>query len=335
MHQILTRTIHGLLRLGLVAALASSGPAAFSQAGANAAWPTRPLRLVIGFPAGQATDRTARILAEKLSARIGQPVVVENRPGQAGSIALAMLKRAPADGYTMGLMATASLVTNPHLYKSVGYDSLTDFTPVSILGAGPLILVAHANAPFSTVDGLVKYAKANPGKLSYCSTGNGTISHLAMEEFKRRAEISLVHVPYQGSVQAMMDLSGGTVSVCFDTISGAQPSLSAGRIKVLAAASSKRMGIYPEVPTISESGYPGFEAAPYIGLLFPATTPSSIIDRIYAELREIKAAPEIREHMSNTGTMLIFGSPAEFSLQLREDYAKWRSVIQDTGVKLN
>jgi len=334
-NQILTRTIHRLLRLGVVAALASSAASAFSQAGANADWPTRPVRLVIGFPAGQATDRMARILAEKLSTRIGQPVVVENRPGQAGSIALAMLKRAPADGYTIGLMATASLVTNPHLYKSVGYDSLTDFTPVSILGVGPLILVAHAGAPFSTVDGLVKYAKANPGKLSYCSTGNGTISHLAMEEFKQRAGISLVHVPYQGSVQAMMDLSGGTVSVCFDTIIGAQPSLSAGRIKVLAAASSKRMSIYPDVPTIAESGYPGFEAAPYIGLLFPAATPSSIVDRISSELQEIKASPEIREHMANTGTVPIFGSPAEFSVQLREDYAKWRSVIQDSGLQLN
>lgn len=335
MNQILTRTIHYLLRLGVVATLASSGPAAFSQTSANSDWPSRPLRLVIGFPAGQATDRTARILAEKLSAKIGQPVVVENRPGQAGSIALAMLKRAPADGYTMGLMATASLVTNPHLYKSVGYDSLTDFSPVSILSTGALILVAHANAPFSTVDGLVKYAKSNPGKLSYCSTGNGTISHLAMEEFKRLAGISLVHVPYQGSVQAMTDLSGGTVSVCFDTISGAQPSLSAGRIKMLAVASNNRIGIYPEVPTISESGYPGFEAAPYIGLLFPATTPSSIVQRIYAALQDIKNSPAIREHMASTGALLIFGSPVDFSTQLRLDYAKWRSVIQETGVKLN
>jgi tripartite-type tricarboxylate transporter receptor subunit TctC len=308
-------------------------PAASAQPG-TAAWPERPVRIVIGFPPGQATDRTARLIAEKLTARLGQTVIVENRPGQAGSIALAALKRAPADGYTVGLAATASMATNPHLYKSVGYDPLEDFRTVSILGKGPLLLLANSKMPFDSTAGFVKYAKDHPGRLNYCSTGNGTISHLAMELFKREAGITLTHVPYQGSVAAMGDLANGDVSVCFDTVAGALPMLKAGKIKALGVAVPERMDILPDLPTLSETGFKGFEAAPYVGMLVPAGTPTAIIDRLHAELREIGAMPDIRDQLKSTGMTTIFSSPDAFAKQLRMDFDKWRKVIRDADIRL-
>jgi len=322
-----------VLLSALLTAAVCAQPTANAQPG-SAAWPERPIRIVIGFPPGQATDRTARLIAEKLTARLGQTVLVENRPGQAGSIALAGLKRAAADGYTIGIAATASMTTNPHLYKSVGYDPLEDFRTVSVLGVGPLLLLANSKMPFDSADGFVKYAKDHPGRLNYCSTGNGTISHLAMELFKREAGISLTHVPYQGSVAAMSDLANGDVSVCFDTVAGAQPMLKAGKIKALAVATLERMDILPDLPTLSESGFKKFEAAPYIGMLVPAGTPAAIIDRLHAELRGIGAMPDVRDQFRSTGTVSVFSSPDAFAGQLRTDFEKWRKVIRDADIRL-
>ncbi len=325
--------ICNLLSAALLTAAVCAQPTANAQSG-TAAWPERPVRIVIGFPPGQATDRTARLIAEKLTARLGQTVLVENRPGQAGSIALAGLKRAPADGYTIGIAATASMATNPHLYKSIGYDPLADFRTVSILGVGALLLLANSKMPFDSTDGFVKYAKEHPGRLNYCSTGNGTISHLAMELFKREAGIRLTHVPYQGSVAAMSDLANGDVSVCFDTVAGAQPMIKAGKIKALAVAALERMAILPDLPTLSESGFKGFEAAPYVGVLVPAGTPAAIIDRLHAELRGVGAMPDVRDQLTSTGMVTIFSSPDAFAGQLRTDFEKWRKVIRDADIRL-
>ncbi len=328
--------ISACLLAGFTSAVACLATAAVhAQSSPVGTWPERAVHIIVGFPPGQATDTSARLIADKLTARLGQPVIVENRPGQAGSIALAGLKRAPADGYTLGLAAVASLATNPHLYKSLGYDPLADFTPVSIIASGPLLLLANADAPFSTVKGFVDYAKARPGKLNYCSTGNGTISHLAMELFARKADISLTHVPYQGSVKAMGDLAAGEVSVCFDTIGGSQPMLRTGKIKVLGVATLQRMELLPDVPTLSESGYKDFEAAPYIGMLAPAGTPSQVVDRLYKELREIGTLPDIRQALKNNGSVNVFSSPGAFSEQLRADFEKWRAVINEAGIRIN
>jgi len=323
------------LLAGFTIAGACLATAAHAQSAPVGTWPERTVRIIVGFPPGQATDTTARLIADKLTTRLGQSVIVENRPGQAGSIALAGLKRAPADGYTLGLAAVASLATNPHLYKSLGYDPLADFTPVSIIGSGPLLLLANADMPFSTVKGFVDHAKAHPGKLNYCSTGNGTISHLAMELFARKAGLSLTHVPYQGSAKAMGDLATGEVSVCFDTIGASQPMLRTGKIKVLGVATLQRLELLPDVPTLSESGYKDFEAAPYIGMLVPAGTPSEVVDRMYKELREIGTLPDIQQALKNTGTVSVFSSPGAFSEQLRADFEKWRAVIHEADIRLN
>lgn len=325
-----------LLFAGALATGASwlCSPAA-AQSTAAAAWPERTVRILIGFPPGQATDRTARLIADKLTVRLKQPVIVENRPGQAGSIALAGLKRSPADGYTVGIAAVASLATNPHLYKSIGYDPLADFGPVTIIASGPLLLLANAEMPFSSVEGFVKYAKANPGKLNYCSTGNGTISHLAMELFKRQAGLELTHVPYPGSVKAMGDLASGDVSVCFDTVSGSQALRQSGKIKALGVATPERLNVLPDIPTLSESGYKGFEAAPYIAMLVPAGTPEAIVERLHSELREIGSMPDIDEQLRSMGTISIFSTPAEFAKQLRADYEKWRAVIRQADIRID
>lgn len=309
-------------------------PQVAAQPGA-AAWPEKTVRILVGFPPGQATDRTARLIADKLAVRLKQPVIVENRPGQAGSIALAGLKRSPPDGYTVAIAAVASLATNPHLYKSIGYDPLADFSPVTIIASGPLLLLSNPGLQFSSVEGFVNYARANPGKLNYCSTGNGTISHLAMELFKRQAGLELTHVPYAGSVKAMGDLAGGEVSVCFDTVAGSQALRRSGKIKAIGVASLERLSVLPDIPTLSESGYKGFEAAPYIGMLAPAGTPAAIVERLQSELREIGAMPDIDEQHKSLGTISVYSTPAEFAKQLRIDYEKWRAVIRQADIRID
>lgn len=318
----------------LAAAVPMVCSATDARSGATQAWPERTVKIVIGFPPGQATDRSARLIADKLTASLGQPVIVENRPGQAGSIALAALKRTAPDGYTVGIAAVASLATNPHLYKSIGYDPLKDFSPITVIASGPLLLLANPDMPFTTVAGLVKYAKENPGKLNYCSTGNGTISHLAMELFNRQAGLTMTHVPYAGSVKAMGDLASGEVSVCFDTVGGSQPLRDAGRLRTLGVATLERMTTMPDVPTLSESGFSGFEAAPYIVMLAPAGTPAPIIERLNQELRKIGAMPDIDEQFKSLGTVSIFSTSAQAAEQLRIDHEKWRALIRQAGITI-
>jgi len=328
---------HGLKHLSsrLVLALAAlASTSALAQP--DPAYPTRPITILVGFPAGQATDLLARAYGEKLAQQLGQPVIVDNRSGQGGSIALAQLKRAPADGYTLGLMASASLVTNPHLYKHVGYDSLTDFAPIALIANGPEVLVANASMPFSNVKEFIAYAKAHPGELNYCSSGNGTLSHLAMEDFKKRAGISLVHVPYQGSVKGMTDLIAGNVAVCFDTVAGVRSFVAGGRVKLLGVAASHRLANFPNLPLISESGLPGFVAIPTVGFVAPAGTPPAIIARLYAELARIDKLPDVRESvMTITGAPPTLSTSQEYAAEIKADYARWGAFIRDTGVRLD
>ena len=330
LHRVLRRLAPRLVFV--MAALGSAG----ALAQADAAYPSKPITILVGFPAGQATDLLARAYGEKLARQLGQPVIVDNRAGQGGSIALAQLKRAPADGYTIGLMASASLVTNPHLYKHVGYDSLTDFAPIALIANGPEVLVANASMPFSNVKEFIAYAKAHPGELNYCSSGNGTLSHLAMEDFKARAGISLVHVPYQGSVKGMTDLVAGNVAVCFDTVAGVRPFVAGGRVKLLGVAASRRLANFPDLPLISESGLPGFVAIPTVGFVAPAGTPADVIVRLYAALARIDKMPDVRERvMAITGTPPALDTSQEYGAQIKSEYARWAAFIRDTGVSLD
>jgi tripartite-type tricarboxylate transporter receptor subunit TctC len=224
-------------------------------------------RILVGFPPGQATDLVARLLAERLGPSLGETVIVENRPGQGGSIALASLSQSPANGHTMVLAPLASLVVNPHMYKSVGYDTLRDLAPVALVADLPLVLVVNPALPAKTVAELVAYAKANPDKLAHPSSGNGTLSHLGMEVFKQRAGITILHVPYRGSVPAMTDLMTGIVGVAMDTVAVTEPFIRANKMRLIASAYSKRVAAFPDTPTVAEQGFPEVDLSAWLGIV--------------------------------------------------------------------
>lgn len=301
---------------------------------AAGSYPDRPVKIIVGFPAGQATDSAARLLADKLAQSMKQPFVVENRPGQGGSLGLALAARAAPDGYTAVLSATAALATNPHLYKSVGYDALKDFAPSSMMMEIPLVLVAYPSAPFNTLQELVAYAKAHPGKLDYASVGNGTMSHLAMERLKRETGINLVHVPYQGSVRSMTDLIAGNVMLGFDTLTVTMPQVEAGRLKVIAVATEARVPQMPNAPTLIEAGLPGFTVSPWLGLLFPKGTPPEIVEKIHAEVRKAMDDPAMLKTLHAMGAVPRNLGPDAFAKQIRDDYRRWGQLMRASGVQV-
>ena len=302
---------------------------------AQGTYPDRPIKLVVGFPAGQATDIVARLLADRVSWSIGQAVVVENRPGQGGSVALAALAKAAPDGYTFVLSATASLVTNPHLYKSVGYDSLNDFVAAGLVADLPLVLVANTTAPFNTVSELIAYAKSRPGKLSYSSAGNGTLSHLAMEIFKRDAAVFMVHIPYAGSVRAMTDLVAGNVSLGFDTVAVTAPLVESKRLKVLAVASEKPLSQFANSPTMINSGMPGFTASPWLALMAPKGTSADILQRWNDEIRKALNDPAMQKSMNVIGAIPRMSSAADATNLVRTEYTKWGKTVRDSGATVD
>lgn len=308
--------------------------AAFSAA-AQSTYPERPVKLVVGFPAGQATDLVARLLAERLSKSLGQPIVVENKPGQGASLAVAQVAKAAPDGYTMVLTAAAAMVTNPHLYKNVGYDPLRDFAPSAMLIEIPLALVAHPSAPFNTVPELIAYAKANPGKLSYSSSGSGTMSHLAMERLKREAGVSLIHIPYQGSPRSMNDLMAGNVAVAFDTLTVTVPQIEAKRMKAIAVAAAKRAPSLPNVPTVSESGPADFIASPWLGVVFPAGTPKEIVTKMNGELMKVMDDSGMQKSLQSIGAVPRTAGPEEFEKIIKADYVKWGKIVAESGAKVD
>lgn len=307
---------------------------AATAASAQPSYPDRPIKLVVGFPAANATDIVARVIAEKLGKNLGQPVVVENRPGQGASIAAAHVAKSAPDGYTMMLTAAASMVTNPHLYKNVGYDPLKDLVPSVMLVEVPLALVAHPSAPFNTLAELIAYAKANPGKLSYSSSGNGTLSHLAMERLKREAGVSMVHIPYQGSNRSMLDLMAGNVHVAFDTLTVTVPHIEAKKMKPLAVATQKRAPLLPGVPTVIESGVADFVASPWLGFVFPAGTPNEIVSKMHTEMLKVMDDPAVQKSLQANGTVPRINGPQEFARIIRQDHARWGKVITGSGIQV-
>lgn len=306
-------------------ALATLAPAsAWAQA--------KTLRILVGFPAGQATDLVARILAERLKPILGYPVLVENRPGQGGSIALAAIAKAEPDGTVMSLSALAAYVVNPHMYEKVSYDPLTDFEPVSRVADLPLVLIAHPSVPVQDVPSLVAYAKANPNKLTHSSSGAGTLSHLAMEHLKRAAGIDIQHVPYQGSPRAMTDLIGGRIDIGMDTIAVTIPHVKAGSARLLAVGTEKRLPEFPETPTIAESGYPGFHASAWLGLVYPRGTPAEIVTKTADAVRTVVEDPEVRAKLASIGAIPRPSTPAEFAQHLASEYARWGEVVRQVGL---
>jgi tripartite-type tricarboxylate transporter receptor subunit TctC len=317
------------------AAVAAPAGMAWLPAQAQTGPAGKTVRILVGFPPGQATDAVARMVAEQLTSALGQTVIVENKPGQGGSVVLGQLARSPNDGTVMTLSALAAYTVNPHLYKTVGYDTLKDFDPVATVADLPLALVVNPSLPVKSVAELVAYAKANPTQLSHPSSGNGTLSHLLMEDFKRRAGITIQHVPYQGSAKAMTDLVGGQVQVGLDTLAVTSQLAESGKLRMLAVGTRERLPFLTAVPTIAELGYPGFEAVAWIALSAPAGTPLAWRQRINEAVQVALKSPEFQQKLRAMGAIPRPGGVEDFGSLLKTEHARWGKVVRDSGVKVD
>ncbi|HET6264392.1 MAG TPA: tripartite tricarboxylate transporter substrate binding protein [Usitatibacter sp.] len=308
---------------------------AFLLAAANVhaqSWPTRPIKMVVPFPAGGPTDVMTRALAEKLSAALGQPVVVDNKPGAGGTIGSDLVAKSAPDGYTL-LMATSSTHSiGPYLGK-VPYDPRKDFTPVVYVGKATNILVVSPILNIHTLRELIDYAKKNPGKANYATSGIGSISHLTSEMFASMAGVKIVHVPYKGTQLSMPDLMSGQVTMLFDSVLTAKPHIDAKRLVGLTVSSKERSSLVPDMPTMAESGLPGFDSWTWFGVFGPAGTPQAVVERFNAEVNRIVADPALRERFAQLGFETTGGTPAQFSALVESESAKWSKVIRDANVK--
>lgn len=295
-------------------------------------YPSKPIRMVLPFPPGGVTDLLARALAEKLAPRLGQPVIVDNKPGAGTVLASDFVARAPADGYTL-LMAASSLGTAPLIYEKVSYDAIKSFAPVTQVASVVHVVVVNPALPVKSVKELIAYAKANPGKLNYSSTGTGTSTHLEGELLKSMAGVYMVHIPYRGSGPALVDLVGGQVNVMIDALGSSGPFIKSGKLRALAVTTAKRSQSIPELPTVAESGVPGYEAMPWLGLVAPAGTPQPVVDRIHREVAKVLEDPELRERFKGWGLDIIGNTPAEFTSFLRRDVDQWARVIKSANIK--
>ena len=297
-------------------------------------YPSRPIRLILPFAAGGLVDVPGRILAQKLSADLGQPLVVENRPGAGSTIGADVVAKSKPDGYTLMITSTTHVIS-ANLYKPLPYDALRDFAPVMKLAEGPYVLVVHPALPAKSVQELIALAKSRPGRIDYGSSGNGSSQHLVTALFSSMTGAQLNHVPYKGSDRATQDLIGGQVAVGFLGTPGALPHLKSGRLRALAVSTAKRAAELPEVPTMQEAGVPGYEATIWLGLFAPAGTPREVLARLQAEVSKVLAAPDARASVAATGLEISLGSADEFAAFVRAEHEKWGKVVRDTKVTLN
>ena len=314
------------------AALGASLPA---PGGAQAqSYPSRPIKVVVGFPPGQATDVIARLMAAKLAESLGQPVVVENRPGKGGSLGAEAVAKSPPDGYTLLVSATAPLATNFNLYPSVGYNPATDFAPISLMAWLPFVLIVNPSVPANTLAELIAYAKTRPGALSYASSGNGTTAHLTMEMLKKATGIDILHVPYKGGVAALSDVMAGQLQMGWDTAMFVLPHVKAGKVRAIATASPTRSPLMPDIPAAAET-VPGFSSGAWLGLVAPAGTPRDIVNRLNAELHKLMKTPELAEKLAGLGSEVLLSTPDEFHEHIRRELVKWGKAVKDSGTRLD
>jgi tripartite-type tricarboxylate transporter receptor subunit TctC len=297
-------------------------------------YPSHPIKFILPQPAGGAVDLIARTLGERLSEQMKQPVVVENRPGANGGLAATDVARSTPDGYTLFVAVDTNLVVNPSLYPNLSYDPFRDFAPISVLARLPLVLVANPQVPANNVRELIAYAKANPGKLNYASIGLGTQQHLGMELFKLMTKTDINQVEYRGTAAAMTDVMAGNVDIMFTGTPSAKGMSEGGKLKLLAVTGKTRTPLLPDVPTVEESGVPGFTLNGWFGILAPARTPRPVLDRLTDEVRKATADPRFIQTMNVQGLDVIGSTPPEMTLLMRTDTKKWADVIRLTGVKI-
>ena len=325
-------TRRALLKAALVSPLALPASAAFAQGN----WPQKPVRLVVPFAAGGPSDVLARAFGKHLADAVGQPVVIDNRSGAGGAIGIDIAAKAAPDGYTLGFGHTGTTAINPHVMQRMPYDPLTDLAPITPIVSYANVLVVNANVPARTVAEFVQWAKANPSAATFASGGNGATNHLAGELLKSLTGAPLVLAPYKGSGPAMNDVIAGNVPCMFDIPVTVLPQLKSGRIRALAILSSRRSSVLPDVPTLREAGYPGFEEAGsdlWFGLVAPAQTPAALVDRIYAETVKVVQSKDMLETIRTMGYEPWTMAPGEFKAFIRADYAKWGKVVKASGLK--
>jgi len=317
--------------LAAIAAVLSLGSDALAQS-----YPTKPIRLIVPYPAGGATDFFARLVFPKVGDALGQPVVVENRPGAGTAIGASEVARSAPDGYTLLLGDAGTYAFNPTLYKKLSYDPAKDFAPISLTGRFALILAVNTSTlSVSSVDEFVQAAKRAPGKIDYGAPGPGSPIHLAMELFKQRAGIAMTPIPYKGGADALSDLIGGRIGALFPDIATGLPQIRAGKIKALAVASEKRVAALPGLPTLGESGYPGFEAWAWQGFVAPAGTPHDIVMKLNGAFAKVMADPAIKQRLSESGFEPQTSTPDEFAAYLKSEIAKWAKVIRDSNISVD
>ena len=308
---------------------------ALAIAHANAqSYPTKPVRVIVPFPPGSGVDIVTRLVTPKLADGLGQQFVADNRAGAAGNIGAEVAARAAPDGYTL-LMAAASIAISQTLYRKLNYNLEKDFEPVALVASAPFVLVVHPSLPAGNVKGLVALAKAKPGGLTYASTGNGSTPHLTTEIFKLQAGINLVHVPYKGTPPAVTDLIAGQVTMMFANTLSVLPHVNTGRLRALAISSGKRSAAAPELPTVAESGMPGFDTSTWFGMLAPAGTSKDVVARLSGELRKIVQLPDIRKQLISQGADPVGTTAEQFGAHLRAEIAKWGKAVKASGARVD
>ncbi len=311
--------------------------AAFHAAAPFAAepYPAKPVRIVVPFAAGGSTDILARAIALRLNEAMRSPVIVENRPGGAAVVGADHVAKAAPDGYTLLMGTNTTHAVAPHLYRKLPYDPLRDFIPISEIAYNPQFLDVHPSLPARSVQELIALARARPGELNFGSAGQGTTAHMAMELFRAMARIDMVHVPYKGTGPALNDLIGGHLSLMFDVVLTTLPHMKSGKVRVLGVSSRERAQVAPEVPTIAESGLPGYEALVWFGLFAPAGTPEPVVARLSQAVESIVRHPQLRETFALQGLTPVGSSSADFAMHVRKEYELWGKVIRDAGIRLD
>ena len=299
-------------------------------------YPSKPVRMVVGFPPGGGTDVVARILAPRLSELLGQPIVIDNRPGATGTVAAGQVAKSAPDGYTIMMGHVSVNAIAPSLFANLPYDVSRDFAPIALAAAVPHLVVVHPSLPVKTLKELIAYAKARPGQLTFPSAGNGSMPHLAGEAFQIFAGVKLLHVPYKGSGQSMQDLLGGQHLVAFDTMPASAPHVRSAKLRAVAVSTAQRVPSFPEVPTAEEAGVPGYVVITWYGVFAPAGTPGAIVNRLHAEMVKAMQTPDVRAKLEGIGADgSVSRSPEEFAALVRADTARYAKIVKDIGLRID
>lgn len=328
-----SKPVSRLLRGASQALLATSLAVATLPGFAQTPYPNKPIRLVVPFTPGGVTDTSGRLIADQLSKRLGQQVIVDNKPGASGNIGTGLVATAAPDGYTLVLGFDGTMVINPHVFEKVPFDTLKDFAPIGRIGDATLILVANPAVAAKTLQELIALSKTQPGGLSYGTSGTGGTPHIAGEQLKLRTGANLVHVPYKGGGQALTDVLGGTIPLVYTAVAGAQGHVKAGKLRAIAVSSAQRSKSLPDVPTFIESGVADFEVSSWVGLLAPAKTPKAIVDRLNQELNAVLNDPEVREKLNLMGIAATPGTTDKFGDDMKRDLARYGPVVKAAGIK--